>query len=57
MTDYALKQSANPLPSPAWQEKKEKRKHVLAAVRARRRELYHRMQNRRKAMKPGFLEG
>jgi hypothetical protein len=44
-------------PSLAWQEAKEKRKQVIAAVSQRRAQLYHRMQNSKNAAKPGFLEG
>jgi hypothetical protein len=43
MTNYHLKLSAKPLPSKPWQEGKEKRKKLLAQVRARKREVYKRL--------------
>jgi hypothetical protein len=55
MTAYNLK-PPDTLPPFAWQEAKEKRKQALAAVRQRRAGLYHRLQNRKKAMNPGYYQ-
>lgn len=41
MTDYHL-QPPQTLPTLAWQERKEKRKQLLAAIRQRRAERYKR---------------
>jgi len=54
MTAYNLK-PPDTLPSFAWQEKKEKRRSVLAAVRYRRRIFYRKMQQSNKAMKSSYF--
>lgn len=56
MTNYHLQPPQHPFPyQEAWKQAKEERQKVLAEVRARRKELYQRMQNRRKAMKSGSI--
>jgi len=54
MTDYHLKPPET-LPSLAWQEAKAKRRRVLEAVKNRRRILYQKLHQHKKAVKSGYF--